>query len=118
MSNLSSMIPFDDPPSGGGGGNPTAGITAVQEVLLEIVHFLTESVPAFAWAMFVLIAGCGILLGIYLAVKLAAAEDEARRRQLKIQLTMTVIAVFFVIVFHTILQTLGPQLANFIGGGD
>jgi len=63
------------------------------------------------WPILTVLAGLGVLLAVWLGVRLATAQDESKRKEAKAQLVWALIAVVLVIsiivIFRVILAAVG-----------
>lgn len=89
------------PGSGNSRGNPAEDPVGgvVGWIVDEIGSWLVPTLLGIMTAL-------GILLFIYLGVKLATAEDDNKRRSIKAQMVMTIIAVFIVGMLIAIFQVI------------
>lgn len=84
------------------------GASALQRFITELTNFINTIVgPVFG-----VIGAVGIFFAIYLAWRLAAAEDDNKRKDAKKQLMWTIIAIIALFAFIALFQILGSILRS------
>lgn len=90
------------------GGNSGQTQTGLEYFLRE----LTTAINGFVAPVFGIIGVAGIFFALYLAWRLASAEDDNKRKEAKKQLLWTVIAIIALFGFIILFQILGVALAE------
>ena len=73
---------------------------------------MTDAINEFVRPVFIFIGVIGVFFAIYLAWRLASAEDDSKRKEAKKQLMWTIIAIIALFGFIIVFSILGEALAD------
>ena len=62
-----------------------------------ISNRIAQEIWNIAWPILTVLAGLGVLLAIWIGVRLATAQDESKRKEAKAQLIWAIIAIIIII---------------------
>ena len=85
---------------------------AITDPVTNINRTVANQVWRIAWPILTTLIALGVLLAIWIGIRLATAQDEGKRREAKTQLIYAIIAIFIVsaamMIFGAIVGATSP----------